>query len=99
MSRRTDSERFGRMCLVLLGWMLAAWPAVALGQEELTLPPLAARSTAVPPLPGASQELLQRLGKLEERLDALTKQNEARSCENQMPAKNAESTASQGGDG
>jgi phosphate-selective porin OprO/OprP len=65
------------MSLVLLGWLFTAWPAVA-GQDAAPLPP----STPVPPT--LSQELLERLGKMEERLDQVTKQNEALWRENQL---------------
>ena len=80
MSRRTESARFGRTSLALLGWMLAAWPAVAVGQEA-PAPPSTAPPASVPP--SLSQELLERLGKVEERLDQVTQQNEALRRENQ----------------
>jgi hypothetical protein len=31
------------VALVLLGWMLAAWPAITVAQEGLPLPPLGDR--------------------------------------------------------
>ena len=49
------------MSLVLLGWTLAAWPAVALGQEGAPLPPVTAPPRVVLLSPGAAQELLERL--------------------------------------
>jgi phosphate-selective porin OprO/OprP len=75
------------MPLVLLGWVLAVWPAIALGQEGVPLSPLTAPPWTVPPFPGACQELLERLGKMEERLDWLTKQNEDLLRENKLLAK------------
>jgi phosphate-selective porin OprO/OprP len=71
------------MSLVLLGWLLAAWAAVALGQES---PPLPRPADLPMPIASSPQELLERLGKMEERLDRLTKQNEALSRENQTLA-------------
>lgn len=84
MSLRGLSDRFRWISLMLLGTLLAAWPAVALGQTASPLP-----SPADPPMPlspSLSQELLDRLGKMEGRLDQLdqlTKQNEALWRENQ----------------
>src|SRR6266852_3788737 len=88
MSRITEPGRFPWMSLALLGWMLAAWPAVASGQEEAPLPPLTVPLRVVPPssASGASQELLERLGKMEERLDRVTKQNEDLWRENKVLA-------------
>jgi phosphate-selective porin OprO and OprP len=80
MTRRAQSGQFRWMSLMLLGWLLAAWPAVALGQEAAPLPPLTTPTTPVP------QDLLERLGKMEERLDQVTKQNEALWRENQRLA-------------
>jgi phosphate-selective porin OprO/OprP len=57
------------MSAALLGWMFAAWPAAVLGQDQ-SLPP------ADPPSVADSDDLPQRLGKLEDRLDWLMKQNE-----------------------
>jgi phosphate-selective porin OprO and OprP len=85
MSRRAQSGRSRWMSLVLLGGTLAAWPAVALGQEGAPLPPTTP-VREIPPSPCASQELLERLGKMEERLDWLTKQNEGLLRQNQMLA-------------
>src|SRR4051794_8437692 len=88
MSPRTESGRFRWMSLVPLGWVLAAWPAVARGQEGNPLPPLTAPPRVVPP--ALSQELLERLGKMEERLDRLTKQNEGLLRENRVLAERVE---------
>jgi phosphate-selective porin OprO and OprP len=82
MSRITGPARFRWTSLVLLGWLLAARPAVALGQEALLLPPLTVPPQPAPPSPGASRDLVERLGKLEERLDWVTKQNEGLLREN-----------------
>src|SRR5438105_2613292 len=84
MSRRAQSGQSRWMSLVLLGSLLAAWPAVALGQDVAPSPPSTTTPTPVPP--SLSQELLERLGKMEERLDQVTKQNEALWRENQMRA-------------
>jgi hypothetical protein len=82
MPRKARSGPLRWISLVLLGWLLAAWPAVALGQEGAPLPPSTSPPTSVPP--SLSEELLKRLGKLEERLDQVMKQNEALGRENQM---------------
>src|SRR5260370_615632 len=60
-----------------LGWMLAYWPARAPGQQASpSLPPTTDPPGAVAPPSDAYQELLDRLGKMEQRLDRVTKQNE-----------------------
>src|SRR5437764_749434 len=85
MVRLTAPRRFARTALVLLGWALAAWPAATWGQEWAPSP-LPASPQPAPPSPGASQELLQRLGKLEARLDWLTRQNDGLLHENKLLA-------------
>jgi phosphate-selective porin OprO/OprP len=79
------------MSLALLGWMLAAWPAVALGQEGAPFSPRTAPTQVVLPSLDASQELRERLDKMEERLDWLTKQNEGLVRENKVLAEMAAS--------
>src|SRR5258708_26636216 len=86
MSPTRESRGFRWMSLVLLGWMLAAWPTAALGQEGGPLAPQTAPTQAVLPNLGASQELRERLDKMEGRLDWLTKQNEALLRENKVLA-------------
>src|ERR1700687_3280939 len=81
-SRRAPSGRFRGMSLMLLGCLLAAWPAVALGQQEAPAPPSTTAPTPAPPV--LSPELFERLGKMEERLDRLSKQNESLRRENHM---------------
>jgi phosphate-selective porin OprO/OprP len=71
--------------MMMLGWMLAAWPAIARGQGGVALPP-----PTVPPPADASQQLLERLGKMEERLDWVMKQNEDLLRENKALAAKVE---------
>jgi phosphate-selective porin OprO/OprP len=83
MMRILESGRFRWMSLVILGGVLADWPAVALGQEgSASVPPNSNPRPAVAPAPDAYRELLDRLGKMEQRLDQVTKQNEDLSREN-----------------
>jgi phosphate-selective porin OprO/OprP len=91
MSHATEFGRLGRISKILLGWLFAAWPTVALGQEGAPLPP-----SPKPIPPSISQELLDRLGKMEERLDQVTKQNEVLVRQNQALAEKAEATPSRG---
>ena len=78
-----DSGKFRWMSVVILGSMLADWPAGATGEEgsppvpPITDPP----PRAVAPSSDAHQELLDRLRKMEQRLDQVTKQNEELSRE------------------
>src|SRR5262245_42022773 len=88
MSRPTEFGRF-RWISLMLGWVLATWPATALGQEGAPLPLQTAYPGTIPPFPSASQELFERLGKMEECLDWLTKQNEDLLRENKLLAKKA----------
>jgi phosphate-selective porin OprO/OprP len=62
--------------LLLLGWLLAGWVAGARAQEGSGLPPVPAPPPGVALSPGGYQELLDRLGAMEKRLDQVTKQNE-----------------------
>ena len=67
---------------VILGWTLAGWCAGAMGQEgPPSVPPVdpLPRSAALPSDP--QQELLDRLLKMEQRLDRVTKRNEELSRE------------------
>ncbi|HTU16922.1 MAG TPA: porin [Gemmataceae bacterium] len=75
MSLTAKPAMFHWMSL-MLGWMLAAWPAIALGQEEAPFPPPTASPQSAPPSLDAYQKLVERLGKMEERVDWVTKQNE-----------------------
>src|ERR1700734_636439 len=65
--------------VVLAGLIQAAGHGAALGQEGATMP---AAVTPVSATPNATQELLERMGRLEQRLDLLTRQNENLSREN-----------------
>ena len=78
-----DSRKFRWMSVVILGWMLAHWPAGATGQEgSAPVPPITdPPPRAVAPSSDAHQELLDRLRKMEQRLDQVTKQNEELSRE------------------
>src|SRR5262249_52753811 len=84
MARPKESARFRWLSLVLLGGMVAAWPATVLAQEGGPLPPLAVPVTSVPPRGRHTQQLCERLGKVEQRLDWLTRQNEALLRENKV---------------
>src|SRR5260370_26650901 len=76
----------GRCCwtfMMMLGWMLAAWPASAVAQEKSpSAPAITDPIWAVSPSSDARQDLLDRLRTIEQRLDQLTKQNENLSREN-----------------
>jgi len=69
---------------LFLTWLLAYWPAGAMAQEVV---PFGTPAPAPPPGVGLSsggyQELLDRLGTIEQRLDQVTKQNEDLHVENQ----------------
>jgi phosphate-selective porin OprO and OprP len=76
------SGRSGWMSMVILGWMLAGWPVSAMGQEGSTsVPPMPDPPRSAAPSADANQELLDRLRRMEQRLDQVTKQNEALSQE------------------
>jgi len=75
--RLIESGRFRWMSVVTLGWVLACWPAGAMGQPASpSLPPATDLPQPVAPSSGAYHELLDRLTKMEQRLDRVTKQNE-----------------------
>src|SRR5439155_13118705 len=77
MMRLMQSGRFRWMCVVTLSWMFAYRPADALGQQgPPSVPPITDPPRAVAPSSDAYLELLDRLGKMEQRLDWVTKQNE-----------------------
>jgi phosphate-selective porin OprO and OprP len=85
MMCRMGTGEFRWMSTIVLGWMVAAWPAGAMGQgqgqgqEREGLPPVTsviAPPGVVAPSSDPNQELLDRLRKMEERLDHVTKQNE-----------------------
>ncbi len=86
MPRRMESGTIRCMSLVLLSCILTAWPVVAAGQEEAPSPPPTPPPETGPPFLATTQELLERLGKMEERLDRVTKQNENPSRENKALA-------------
>jgi phosphate-selective porin OprO/OprP len=75
--RITESGSRRWISTAIIGWTLAGWHAGAMGQEGS--PPI----PAVAPIPSSvaspsdpQQELLDRLRKMEQRLDQVTKQNE-----------------------
>ena len=81
--RIMESGRFRWMSLVILGGMLAGWPAGALGQEgSAAVPPTTNPRPEAAPSSDAYRELLDRLSKMEQRLDQVTKQNGDLSREN-----------------
>ena len=82
MMRIIDSGRLRWISMVILGWMLADWPAGAMGQEgSPPVPPADALPRAAVSPSDAHQELLDRLLKMEQRLDQVTKRNEELSRE------------------
>ena len=86
MPRITGPLRFRCLSWVLLGWMLAAWPATVWAQVGAPSAPLTAPAQTASLYLAAPQELLERLGKMEERLDWLTRQNEGLLRENKALA-------------
>jgi hypothetical protein len=81
MAHPTKSALFRRLCLALLGGMAAPWSTAAVAQEG-ALPPPAVPARAASPAGADSRNLLERLGKMEQRLDWLTQQNDALLREN-----------------
>ena len=82
MTRIIDSGRIRWISMVLLGWTLAGHCTDAMGQEGS--PPVAPDDPIPPTAVSTSepqQELLDRLRKMEQRLDQVTKQNEELSRE------------------
>jgi hypothetical protein len=71
---------------VILGGLLAAWPAGAVGQEGAPLPPITDSPWEVTASSSAPREVLDRLRKLEQCLDRVTKQNEDLARENKTLA-------------
>ena len=72
MARQTKSALFRWLFLVLLGAMATPWCAPVVGQESPPLPPLPVPVRALPLATADSGQLLERLGKMEQRLDWLT---------------------------
>ncbi len=63
--------------MMTLAWTLAGWCAGAMGQEgSPPIPPVDALPSTVVSPSNVQQELLDRLRRMEERLDQVTKQNE-----------------------
>jgi len=87
MPRTPQLGRSRWMSLLLLGSILGAWPAIALGQEEVTLPPLIVPHRAVPPSLDPSKALVENPGETAELLDGVTQQNEGLLGEKKAPAK------------
>jgi phosphate-selective porin OprO and OprP len=82
MTRIIESSRARWISMMTLAWTLPGWCTGAMGQEgSPAIPPVdALPPTAVSPS-NAQQELLDRLRRIEERLDQVTKQNEELSHE------------------
>src|SRR5437588_5295484 len=75
--RLIEPRRFHWMSAVTLGGMLACWPAGAMGQgTSPSAPPTNDLPRVAAPSSDAHQELLDRLARIEQRLDQVTKQNE-----------------------
>jgi phosphate-selective porin OprO and OprP len=86
MSPRRWPRRLRGMSLILLGWTLSAWPLFAQVQEGPALPPSTPPQRSVPSSFVASEDIIERLGKMEERLNRVTKQNEDLLHENRVLA-------------
>jgi phosphate-selective porin OprO and OprP len=85
--RVTGSGRLRWLSMVLVGWVVADLPAGARGQGgSPQVPPNTAPPRAAAPPSGADRELLDRLKRMEQRLDRVTKQNEDLSQENKKLA-------------
>ena len=78
-----DADGLRRLCAALLVSILADWPLGARAQDEIpSIPPLPEAPRGDAPVAGATnQELLERLLKMEARLNQVTKQNEQLSRE------------------
>ena len=82
MIRTIDSGRLRWISIVALGWMIGDWPSGAMGQEgSPSVPQASALPRAAVSPSDAHQELLDRLLKMEQRLDQVTKRNEELSRE------------------
>jgi phosphate-selective porin OprO/OprP len=106
LARPTQSARFRRLFLALLGGLAAPWSAPAVAQEAAPPPLMTIPVRVVSPAVSDSQYLFERLGKMEQRLDSLMQQNDALLRENQAlreqpPAvlPNVSSPGPQGGTG
>jgi len=82
MSLLTQTANGAWMSLALLGWLLGPWTASAPAQQEAPVPPQTVPFRVLPPTSSASPDLLDRLGRMEQRLDWVTQQNEALRREN-----------------
>ena len=82
MTRIIGSSRARWISMMTVVWTLAGWCAGAMGQgESPSIPPIdAPPPTAVSPS-DSQRELLDRLSRMEQRLDQVTKQNEELSRE------------------
>ena len=78
-----DANGLRRLCVALLVSMFAHWPLGARAQDGIpSIPPLPEAPPGDAPAAGATnQELLERLLKMEDRLNQVTKQNEQLSRE------------------
>jgi phosphate-selective porin OprO and OprP len=82
MVRIIESGRLRWVSMAIIGWTLAGWYACAMGQEGSPSVPQASALPRVAVSPSdAHQELLDRLLKMEQRLDQVTKRNEELSRE------------------
>jgi phosphate-selective porin OprO/OprP len=83
MWRIMELGRRRRRFVMALGWILAAWPVGAVGQERSPLVPgITNPPQAATPSSDAFQDLRDRLRTMEQRLDHLTQQNENLAREN-----------------
>jgi phosphate-selective porin OprO/OprP len=87
MSQIMKSGKFRWISVVSLGWLLAGWSAGTPAQEQTpqVLPNIDPPRAAVPPS-DSHQELLDRLGKMEQRLEQVTREKARLAFENQTPA-------------
>jgi len=82
MMRSIESFRLRWIWMVILCWTFAGWYAGAMGQEgSPSVPQASALPRAAVSPSDAHQELLDRLLKMEQRLDQVTKRNEELSRE------------------
>ena len=80
--RIIESGRLRWLSMAIIGWTLAGWYAGAMGQEgSPSVPQASALPRAAISPSDAHQELLDRLLKMEQRLDQVTKRNEELSRE------------------
>jgi phosphate-selective porin OprO/OprP len=86
MTYMVEWARARWMPVLVVGWMLLGRPAGSLGQEGSPPPPLSEPPRSTTPATDAQQELLDRLRRMEQRLDQVTTQNADLARENQSLA-------------